>query len=216
MVKKSEFLPHKKESKPVGGATGKHQKAVPLLKFPEYKISKVADLIPYARNSRIHSADQVAQICASIKEFGFTNPVLIDGDGGIIAGHGRVMAAQKLGIEEIPTITLDHLTKAQKRAYVIADNKLALNAGWDLEMLKIEISDLIDEGFNVDLIGFGGEELSDLFGAIEESEHEEPAGENELNGLEFKIMVSCRDEHEQAELIERLEGEGFECRVLML
>lgn len=97
----------------------------------------VADLIPYARNSRTHSGEQVAQIAASIREFGFTNPILTDGKNGIIAGHGRLQAARKLGLAEVPTIPLHGLTEAQKRAYVIADNKLALNAGWDMELLTI-------------------------------------------------------------------------------
>lgn len=119
-------------------------------------------LIPYARNSRTHSDSQVAQIAASIKEFGFTNPVLIDGDGGIIAGHGRVMAARKLKLTEVPCIRLAHLTETQKRAYVIADNKLAMNSGWDNEMLKLEFAELTDEGFDLDLIGFSEEELAEI------------------------------------------------------
>ena len=99
-------------------------------------------LIPYARNSRTHSDAQVAQIAVSIREFGFTNPVLVDADGGIIAGHGRVMAARKLKLDSVPCIRLSHLTDTQKRAYVIADNKLALNSGWDEEMLRLEMADL--------------------------------------------------------------------------
>lgn len=123
-----------------------------------------SDLIPYARNSRTHSAEQVAQIAASIKEFGFTNPVLVDEDGGIIAGHGRVQAAQKLKLAEVPTITLTGLTEAQKRAYVIADNRLALNAGWDDELLSVELDELRDVGFDLSLIGFTQQELNDLIG----------------------------------------------------
>lgn len=119
-------------------------------------------LIPYARNSRTHSDAQVAQIAASIKEFGFVNPVLIDEGGGIIAGHGRVMAARKLGIDEVPCIRLSHLSENQKRAYVIADNKLALNAGWDDEMLKLEIKDLELAEFDISLLGFADEELDKL------------------------------------------------------
>jgi hypothetical protein len=111
-------------------------------------------LIPYARNSRTHSDEQVAQVAASIREFGFTNPILIDAQDGIIAGHGRVMAARKLGLEEVPCIRLGHLTEMQKRAYIIADNKLALNSGWDEEMLGIELSDLREENFDLALIGF--------------------------------------------------------------
>jgi len=119
-------------------------------------------LIPYARNSRTHSDAQVAQIAASIKEFGFTNPVLIDADGGIIAGHGRVMGARQLGLAEVPCIRLGHLTDAQRRAYVIADNRLALNAGWDDAMLALEMRDLMDEGYDVGLTGFDLDEIDDL------------------------------------------------------
>ena len=123
---------------------------------------KLDALIPYARNSRTHSDAQVAQIAASIKEFGFTNPVLIDETGSIIAGHGRVMAARKLAIADIPSIRLIHLTEAQKKAYVIADNKLALNAGWDDEMLAVELTDLKDMGFDLDLTGFSTDEIEAL------------------------------------------------------
>jgi len=126
----------------------------------EYK--PLAELIPFARNSRTHSDEQVAQIAASIREFGFTNPILIDGEGGIIAGHGRLAGARKLSLTEVPTITLSGLTDAQKRAYVIADNKLALNSGWDVEMLASELKGLGDEGFDLDLIGFSSDELAAL------------------------------------------------------
>lgn len=122
----------------------------------------VSSLIPYARNSRTHSDEQVAQIAASIREFGFTNPVLIDANGTIIAGHGRVMAAKKLGLDEVPCLRLGHLTPSQIRAYVIADNKIALNAGWDDEMLKAELLTLQEDGFNTDLTGFSDEELNAL------------------------------------------------------
>lgn len=128
----------------------------------EVEYRAVADLIPFARNSRTHSDAQVAQIAASISEFGFTNPVLIDEKGGVIAGHGRLSGARQLGMAQVPTITLAGLTAAQKRAYVIADNKLALNAGWDFEMLASEIAGLGDDGFDLGLLGFGDEELSAL------------------------------------------------------
>ena len=121
-----------------------------------------ADLLPYAMNSRTHSDDQVAQIAASIKEFGFTNPILIDDAAGIIAGHGRLMAAKKLKLSEVPTITLEGLTEAQKKAYVIADNKLALNAGWDTEALTAELRRLQELEFDLDLIGFDSNELAQL------------------------------------------------------
>jgi len=120
---------------------------------------KTADLIPYARNSRTHSDAQIAQIAGSIREFGFTNPVLIDAENGIIAGHGRVMAAGKLGMDEVPCIRLSHLTETQKRAYVIADNKLALNAGWDEELLGLELADLRELDFDLGLIGFDADEI---------------------------------------------------------
>ena len=119
-------------------------------------------LIPYARNSRTHRDAQVAQIAASIREFGFTNPVLIDERGGVIAGHGRIMAARKLSLPEVPCIRLGHLTDAQKRAYVIANNKLALNAGWDDEMLALEFAELAEMGFDMDLTGFTADEIDAL------------------------------------------------------
>jgi DNA modification methylase len=124
-------------------------------------------LIPYARNSRTHSDEQVAQVAASIREFGFTNPVLIDGEGGIIAGHGRVMAARKLGLADVPCIRLAHLTEAQKRAYIIADNKLALNAGWDEHMLALEFKELGDLGFDLELTGFGLGDIDELLAALD-------------------------------------------------
>jgi ParB-like chromosome segregation protein Spo0J len=121
-------------------------------------------LVPYARNSRTHSPEQVAQIAASIREFGFTNPVLIDANNTLIAGHGRVMAAQQLGLASVPAIRLAHLSDAQRRAYVIADNQLALNAGWDMSALARELEDLSGEGFDIDLLGFGADELTALLG----------------------------------------------------
>ena len=131
-------------------------------KFPPIKTAQVADLIPYARNSRTHSDEQVSQIAASIKEFGFLNPVIVDGENGIIAGHGRVMAAKKLGMAEVPAVEASHLTDAQRRAYIIADNKLALNAGWDDEMLRVEFAELTDLGFDLDLTGFSLDEIDAL------------------------------------------------------
>src|SRR5690554_2237019 len=130
--------------------------------FPAYKKASVADLVPYARNSRTHSPQQVDKIAASIKEFGFLNPIIIDGDNGIIAGHGRVLAAQKLGMETVPVIEASHLTDAQRRAYIIADNRLALDAGWDEEMLRIEFAELEELGFDLDLTGFSLDEIEAL------------------------------------------------------
>ena len=130
--------------------------------FPPYKTAAVADLVPYARNARTHSEAQVAQIAATIREFGFTNPILVDGERGVIAGHGRLLAARKLGLAEVPTIELGHLTPAQRRAYVLADNKLALNAGWDDDLLRIELGELRDEDFDLGLTGFDPDEIGRL------------------------------------------------------
>jgi len=123
---------------------------------------KIDKLIPYARNARTHSDEQIAQIAASVKEFGWTNPILVDGAKGIIAGHGRLAAARKLGMTEVPVIELAHLTEIQKKALIIADNKLSLNAGWDNEMLMLEIKELELEGFDLGLTGFDAEELEAL------------------------------------------------------
>ena len=129
---------------------------------------KVNDLIPYINNSRTHSEEQVNQIVASINEFGFTNPLLIDEKDSIIAGHGRLMASKKLGMEEVPCIVLEGLTEAQKKAYIIADNKMALNAGWDDELLKIELENLKELDFDLELTGFNVDELDDILGKNEE------------------------------------------------
>lgn len=126
---------------------------------PQIEQIEVNKLIPYARNSRTHNEAQVAQIAASIREFGFNNPVLIGFDNDIIAGHGRVLAAQKLQIDKVPCIRLDHLTENQKRAYVIADNRIALNAGWDEEMLKLELADLKETEIDLEILGFSAAEL---------------------------------------------------------
>jgi len=142
-------------SRPVGGGAVKTGKSGELA--IEYR--PAAGLIPYSRNARTHSETQVAQIAASIREFGWTNPILIDGENGIIAGHGRLLAARKLGIEDVPVIELSGLSEAQKRAYVIADNKLGLNAGWDEDLLALEFGDLASLGFDLALTGFGEDEI---------------------------------------------------------
>ena len=133
-------------------------------KWPADKVERVSidKLIPYARNARTHSDAQVAQIAASIKEWGWTSPVLVDETGQIIAGHGRVMAARQLGLKEVPVMTATGWTEAQKKAYVLADNQLAMNAGWDNDLLSVEIKDLAGMDFNLDLIGFDGKVLEGL------------------------------------------------------
>jgi DNA modification methylase len=130
----------------------------------------IEKLIPYAKNSRTHSDEQVAQLAGSIKEFGFNNPVLIGQDDVIIAGHGRVMAARKVGLMEVPCIRLTHLTETQRKAYIIADNRLALNAGWDNELLTIELNDLLADNFALDILGFDTDELKNLLDPVKPTE----------------------------------------------
>lgn len=135
-------------------------------------------LKPYERNARTHSPEQVTKIAASMTEFGFTNPILVDSTNGIIAGHGRLMAARELGLVEVPVIVLDHLSDAQRRAYILADNRLALDAGWDEEMLAAELAELEADGFDLELTGFSDEELADLL-PDNEDETAEPVGEED-------------------------------------
>lgn len=132
-------------------------------KTPEYYLADISELLPYARNARTHSSEQIAQIAASIKEFGFLAPIVISEDNTILCGHGRFYAAQKLGLKKIPCIKESHLTEAQRRAYIISDNKLSLNAGWNDELLAVEIADLQGEDFDISLLGFNEKEISDLF-----------------------------------------------------
>lgn len=139
-----------------------------MIDAPKIEQRLVADLIPYAANSRTHSDAQVAQIAASIKEFGWTNPILVSGDDTIIAGHGRLLAARKLAMVEVPVIVLDHLSKAQQRALVIADNQLALNAGWDMDMLENEMRILDDDGYDLSIIGFSDADLEKMLADIGE------------------------------------------------
>ena len=147
-----------------------------------------ADLIPYARNSRTHSDQQVTQIAGSIREFGFLNPVIIDEDKTIIAGHGRVLAAAKMKLEKVPCVQFSHLTDAQKRAYVITDNRIAENSGWDQEMLTNELSDLFADDFELDLLGFSEKELENMLDlqAGEEETPESSAEEIDAESYEFK------------------------------
>lgn len=144
-----------------------------------YKVEtlKTKSLTPYARNARTHSEDQVSQIASSIEKFGFNNPVLIDNDNGIIAGHGRVMAADVLGLQEIPCIRLKHLTDEQKRAYILADNQIALNAGWNDELLKLELTELFDLNVSLDDLGFSADELKDTLGFNPTGETDEELAE---------------------------------------
>lgn len=169
---------------------------------------QVADLIPYARNARTHSDEQVTRIASSIKEFGFTNPILIDGDNGILCGHGRLAAAKKLGMREVPTIELSGMTDAQKRAYILADNKLALNSTWDYETLKIELSSLDEIGYEIGLTGFSDSEFNNLFGLIDENDIESAkVVEN------FSVVVDFENEEEQETFFTEMKERGYKCHL---
>lgn len=173
----------------------------------------VSRLIPYARNARTHSDAQVAQIAASIKEWGWTTPVLVDEQGGIIAGHGRTMAAQLLGMADVPVIVASGWSEAKKRAYVIADNKLALNAGWDNELLKLELHALEEVDYDLSLTGFTADELTEvMFGELLDPEEPE---EQSIKST-FEISVSCDSEQEQERIYELLTKQGLKCRVLTM
>ena len=178
--------------------------------IPDYKKVNVKDLIPYANNSRTHSDEQINQVAARIKEFGFTNPVLIDSDGGIIAGHGRVMAAKKLGLDEVPCIELSHLTKAQRKAYVIADNKLGELSEWNFDALRLEIEEIASEGFNVDLLAFSEKEMSKLFDEMGGVSISTELEESNLDELTVKFNPKYRTEVMNAINACLCEVDGFE------
>jgi len=181
--------------------------------FPPYKKANVDDLIPYANNSRTHNEDQVAQIAASIKEYGFTNPVLVDGSKGVIAGHGRLLAAKKLGLKQVPVIELGHLSETQKKAYIIADNKLALNADWNYDALKIEIEGLAEVDFDLGLTGFSGDELGDLF-PEGKADGGADIGVAMEDGTEFLVVVDCVSEMEQSKLYDDLCAKGYSVKLV--
>lgn len=167
----------------------------------------VEALIPYAKNSRTHSDAQVAQIAASIKEFGWRNPILIDNENGIIAGHGRVLAARKLGLDEVPTIDGSDMTEQQKRAFIIADNKIALNAGWDTDLLKFELEEF--DGEFLQLTGFSDKELSNIMGILDEDDIAEPSDESRNI-----IMIDLESERECETLFTELQERGFNCKIM--
>lgn len=148
--------------------------------------------MPYARNARTHSPAQVKQLAASIREFGFTNPVLVDSDGGVIAGHGRLAAARSLGLDEVPVIELAHLNEAQKRAYVLADNQLAASAGWDDELLALELGALAEVGFDLTLTGFSEDELAPLLGPTEHEIATATITRLDVSHVEDEFWISVR------------------------
>ena len=173
-----------------------------------------ADLVGYARNARTHSDEQIGQIAASIREFGFCNPVLIDAQNTIIAGHGRVLAAGRMKLESVPCLRLTHLTDAQRRAYVIADNRIALSSGWDSELLANELSDLHADEFDMALLGFDADELETLLGMDTPT----PGGADEglsVGDVEYRVVTITQGEADQSQLITELEGRGYKCQPLM-
>jgi ParB-like chromosome segregation protein Spo0J len=186
------------------------EKINPADKVERWDITR---LTPYARNSRTHSDEQIGQIAASIKEWGWTTPVLVDEAGSIIAGHGRTLAAQRLKMTEVPVMVAKGWSDAKKRAYVIADNNLALNAGWDEQMLALELGEIGELGFDLEMTGFTGDELTKvMFGELIEPEEPE---EQTVNST-FEVSVSCDSEAEQERVYEMLNKQGLKCRVLTM
>ena len=151
-------------------------------------------LVPYEKNARTHSPAQIQQIAASIQEFGFTNPILVDGADGILAGHGRLAAAKDMGLAHVPVIVLDHLSAAQRKAYILADNQLALNAGWDLELLQQEVAALNLADFDLSLLGFSDTELANLWGDGENAELDEGDDSPPMDqGIALAIVLSPQE-----------------------
>jgi ParB-like chromosome segregation protein Spo0J len=188
-------------------ATAKHKSVAmdqPLMR-------SIETLIPYSRNSRTHSETQIAQIAASLKEFGWTVPILIDAENMILAGHGRVAAARKLGIKEIPVVIADGWTESQKRAYVLADNKIAMNAGWDEEMLRIELEDIRASGLDFELTGFTEKELAAVLGELPEKLTDQVDVLDEQKQL---LLVEVITERELEQLYEEMTKRGYKCKVM--
>lgn len=177
------------------------------------KYKKTADLVPYANNSRLHDETQLGQLVASINEFGFTNPVLLDGANGIIAGHGRVMAANVLGLETVPTIELQHLTDEQKAAYVIADNKLAQNAKWDDEILRLELQSLSDADYDLSILGFDEASLSRLLDVAETAdafeEYSEAIEYENKNANPYKSLIVHFENEQDVDNFKHLIKQNF-------
>jgi hypothetical protein len=167
------------------------------------KYKKTEELIPYVLNSRTHTEAQVAQIAASIREFGFTNPILLDGESGILAGHGRVMAARLLQLDAVPTIEISNLTESQKKAYVIADNKLALNAGWDENLLALEIEELKNQDYDIELLGFSNDELKELNAKLLDGINKEILNEKYTNKIDVPIYKPQGEKPEISELLDK-------------
>ena len=169
--------------------------------------------MPYAKNARTHSEEQIEQIAHAIEQWGWTVPCLVDEKGGLIAGHGRVLAAKQLGLDEVPVVVARGWNAAQKRAYVLADNKLTENGGWDDDLLKVEIGELQGEGFDLTLTGFSMDEIGGLLGETA-ADGIEDAPDSKYKE-QFGVIVICRDEAHQQEVFESLAGSGYEVRVVV-
>ena len=171
----------------------------------------VERLVPYEKNARTHSAEQLAQLRASIREFGFTAPILVGGKDGILAGHGRLEAAKQLGLTEVPVVVLDHLTAEQRRAYVLADNKLALNAGWDVSLLQQEVMALSLADFDLSLLGWSDDDIAGMLDP-EGIDQQPPPGADDPGkeySQKYAVAVECADEGEQERVYEELVGNGY-------
>ncbi len=171
----------------------------------------IEDLIPYVRNARIHTSEQVTRIAVSIKEFGFINPVLIDKNNGIIAGHRCVETAKKLNMETVPCIFVEHLTETQKRTYILTDNKLTIDFGWDEETLKIELEELSESNFDIDFLNFD----IDLNKDFEFEISENTTTEKEIAYKEqYEVIIMCKDEQEQEKIYDEFSERGYDCKVV--
>jgi ParB-like chromosome segregation protein Spo0J len=166
-------------------------------------------LRPYERNPRTHSAEQVDKIARSIQAYGFTNPILVDENDGILAGHGRLMAARKLRLAEVPVIPLTGLTEEQKRAYIIMDNRLALDAGWDEDLLRGELEALQEENFDLLLTGFEEEELEEILAG-----EGTPSDPTDPSDAKIGVFVNCRSSRQQKQVLALLNERGYDCRAV--
>jgi len=177
----------------------------------------VDELIPYARNARVHTDEHITQLASSIREFGFNTPVLIDDEMNVIAGHGRILAAKKLKIDTVPAVILSHFTTAQKRAFILADNKLHDNSSFDYEMLQTELDELKDVGFDLSIAGFEDFELNvegfDTGAGFEDPDLGAPPGPDNYQE-QYAVMVVCDSENMQADVYNKLKDDGYSCRVV--
>lgn len=182
--------------------------------WPADKVERwaIEKLIPHARNARTHSDAQVAQLAGSLREFGWTTPVLVDEDGTLLAGHGRVLAARRLNIAEVPVMVARGWSDAKKRAYMLADNKLALNAGWDEQLLSVELGDLQSIGVDLESLGFGEKELKDL---LSPSAPDDDVGDGDSklgDSFNYMVIIECDGEEHQGRIIEEFTARGLKCR----